>query len=181
MASQHPSEQYINAAVQTLNRRWFSRAWIFQEAALSQRPLALLGPGAFDLRILDYLLIAIAAIEDARHSRVLRTRGAHTLRAMQTWRNEFYNNSRRIQSTFLDLLVRLALRLDASDARDQVYAFLALQDPSAEHIKPDYSLQTSATYTVISASLAATTDSLAILGVIRGAMYPGLLPSWAVD
>ena len=163
-----------------LNRPWFSRAWIFQEAAFSQRPIVLLGLRSFDLRILDYLLIVIASIEGIRDSRVLRTRGAHTLRCVQEWRQGFYHN-RRIPPTFLHVLERLALSLDASDGRDQVYAFLALQDPNVEHITADYSLQTSHAYTVVSALLAATMNSLAILGVVRGAMHPSILPTWAVD
>jgi hypothetical protein len=71
--------------------------------------------------------------------------------------------------------------MDATDARDQVYAFLAFQDPHGEQIMPDYSLDTSAAYTVISASIARSTKSLSIFGLVRGSKYPGLLPSWTID
>ena len=71
--------------------------------------------------------------------------------------------------------------MDATDARDQVYAFLAFQDSREEKILPDYSLDTSAAYTVVSASIARSSKSLSIFGLVRGSKYFGLLPSWVVD
>jgi hypothetical protein len=62
-----------------------------------------------------------------------------------------------------------------------VYAFLAFQVPQGEQIVPDYSLETSAAYTVISVSIARSTKSLSIFSLVRGSKYPGLLPSWAID
>jgi hypothetical protein len=46
---------------------------------------------------------------------------------------------------------------------------------------PDYSLETSAAYTMISASITRSTKSLSIFGLVRGSKYPGLLPSWVID
>lgn len=115
-----------------------------------------------------------------RSSQILRNRGAQTLRHVETCRREVARRSQNFVS-FLDILRRLAFSMDATDARDQVYAFLAFQDPQREQIVPDYSLDTRAAYTKIPASIARSTESLSMLGLVRGSKYPGLLPSWAVD
>lgn len=112
-----------------------------------------------------------------QNSDVLRSRGAQTVRHVDLCRREASNHSR----PFLEILNRLAFSMDATDARDQVYAFLAFQDPNIEQILPDYSLDTSPAYAVISASIAKFTGSLSIFGLVRGSKFPGLLPSWAVD
>jgi hypothetical protein len=176
---------YIKSLINTLNKPWFSRAWIVQEAALSVSPFVLLSSEGIDFRLLHCLLVVVATIEaeaigSLRSSQVLRSRGAQTVRHVETCRREATSRSRNSLS-FLDILRRLAFSMDATDARDQVYAFLAFQDPHGERIVPDYSLDTSAAYTVISASIARSTKSLSIFGLIRGSKYPGLLPSWAID
>lgn len=180
---------HIKSLINTLNRPWFSRAWVIQEAALSINPIVLLSREGVDFRLLHHLLIVIATIESEaigsssmQNSQVLRSRGAQTLRHVETCRREVQVTSQHVHSlSFLDILRRLAFSMDATDARDQVYAFLAFQDPHGEQIVPDYALDTSPAYTVISASIARSTESLSILGLVRGSKYPGLLPSWAVD
>ncbi|KAE9366761.1 hypothetical protein N431DRAFT_562088 [Stipitochalara longipes BDJ] len=178
---------YIKSLINTLNKPWFSRAWIVQEAALSVLPIVLLNSEEIDFRLLHRLLVVVTTIEaeatgslGMRNSQVLRSRGAQTVRHVETCRREATNRSQNSLS-FLAILQRLAFSLDATDARDQVYAFLAFQDPHVEQILPDYSLDTSPAYTVISASIARSTKSLSIFGLVRGSKYPGLLPSWAID
>jgi hypothetical protein len=180
-------DDYIKSLINTLNKPWFSRAWVIQEAALSVFPLVLLSSEGIDFRLLHCLLVVVATIEaeaigslSMRSSQVLRSRGAQTVRHVETCRREATSHSPNSLS-FLDILRRLAFSLDATDARDQVYAFLAFQDPHGEQIVPDYSLDTSVAYTLISASIARSTKSLSIFGLVRGSKYPGLLPSWVID
>lgn len=181
------NDDYITKFVNILNKPWFSRAWIVQEAALSPHPAVLLGSELFDLRMLYHLLLAVSSLEantsthrSIRSSRVLRARGAHTLHHIQTCRLQLQDQAPvQHRLPFLDILRRLAFSVDASDARDQVYAFLALQDPLQIQIKPDYSLDTIDAYAVVSASLAKSTCSLSILGLTRWGPSP--FPSWAVD
>lgn len=178
---------YVKSLINTLNRPWFSRAWVVQEAALSSFPVVLLNSEGIDFRLLHCLLVVVATIGAGttgslgmRGSQVLRSRGAQTIRHVETCRREATSHSQNSRS-FLDILRRLAFSMDATDARDQVYAFLAFQDPHEERIVPDYSLDTSAAYTVISASIARSTKSLSIFGLVRGSKYSGLLPSWVID
>ncbi|KAH8586610.1 heterokaryon incompatibility protein-domain-containing protein [Bisporella sp. PMI_857] len=178
---------YIKSLINTFNKPWFSRAWIVQEAALSVFPIILLGSEEIDFRLLHYLLVVVAKIESGasgslglRSSQLLRSRGAQTVRHVERCRRKAISRSQNSHS-FLEILRRLAFSMDATDSRDQVYAFLAFQDPRGEQIVPDYSLDTSAAYTMISASIARSTKSLSIFGLIRGSKYPGLLPSWAID
>jgi hypothetical protein len=115
-----------------------------------------------------------------RSSQLLHSRGAHTLRHIQTCRRQIEDSSGR-RLCFLDILRRLAFSMDASDARDHVYAFLAFQDSHDSQILPDYSFETSDVYAVVSASIARSMRSLSILGLVRGSKYPRRLPSWAID
>ena len=71
--------------------------------------------------------------------------------------------------------------MDASAARDQVHTFLTFQDSNEVRIPPDYSVEISDPYTVISTSIARSMNLLSILGLVRGAKYPGRLPSGAID
>jgi hypothetical protein len=178
---------YIKSFINTLNKPWFSRAWVVQEAALSCLPIVLLSSEGIDFRLLHCLLVVVATIEaettgslSMKSSQVLYSRGAQTVRHVETCRREATIHSQNSLS-FLDILRRLAFSTDATDTRDQVYAFLAFQVPHGEQIVPDYSPDTSAAYTVISASIARSTKSLSIFGLVWGSKYPGLLPSWAID
>ena len=180
-------DDHINSLINVLNKPWFSRAWIVQESALSVLPVILLSSEEVDFRLLHCLVVVVATVEaeiigpsTMRSSKVLRSRGAQTLHHVETCRQET-TSPRQNPLKFLNILRRLAFSMDATDARDQVYAFLAFQVPHRDQIVPDYSLNTSVTYTTISASIARSTESLSILGLVRGTLYPGLLPTWAID
>ena len=180
-------DSYIQSLTNTLNKPWFSRAWIVQEATFSVTSIVLLGTEEIDFSLLHRLVVVVARIEaevmsshSVKNSQVLRSRGAQTVRQVEKLRGQT-TSSKGNFSSFPDILQQLAFSLDATDARDQVYAFLAFQDPREEKILPDYSLNTSAAYTMISANIARSSKSLSIFGLVRGSKYSGLLPSWVVD
>jgi len=177
----------ISSLINTLNKPWFSRAWIIQESALSRSLTIILDTTEFELGSLYRLLIVVTSIEtrlstkNMHKSQVLRSRGAQTLSHIRTCRVQLQKAAPE-RLPFIDILRRLAIAFDASDARDQVYAFLAFQSPDEKwKIVPDYKLETSDAYTIISASIAQSTNSLSILGIVPGGEYPGRLPSWVID
>jgi hypothetical protein len=100
------------------------------------------GSVIFDLRILDHLIISVAALAKQesgtiRDLSVFKTRGAHMLRHIQSCRQRVLQVvDRRGPLSFLDILQKFAFAVDATDARDQVYAFLAFQDPDMPSITP---------------------------------------------
>lgn len=178
---------YIKSLINTLNKPWFSRAWIVQEATFSVFTIVLLGTEEIEFSLLHRLMVVVATVEtevmssrSVKNSQVLRSRGAQTVRHVEKLRRQTTSSQENF-SSFPEILQQLAFSFDATDARDQVHAFLAFQDPREEKILPDYSLDTSAAYTVVSASIARSSKSLSIFGLIRGSKYFGLLPSWVVD
>jgi hypothetical protein len=76
-------------------------------------------------------------------------------------------------------LKRLAFSVEASDARDLVFAFLSLQG-NKKIIEADYTLSVGEVYTSTSAILAERSGSLAIFGWTRF-NRGSELPSWVVD
>jgi hypothetical protein len=170
-----------------LNRLWFTRAWIIQEAALCPRSLIRLGEEVFDWRLLDLFIIAMGRVEqqwfglsNLRTSKTLKTRGAATTRHVQYCRKA--SISRRMEEQhddFLYTLKRLAFSVESSDARDLVFAFLSLQG-NKNIMKADYTLSVEEVYTSISAILAERSESLAIFGWTRFNQVSEL-PSWVVD
>lgn len=177
--------EYLESLLNILAGSWFSRAWIVQEAALSKRPLVVQGSEVFDLRILHLIQLAasmVAANDFPLHrSPFLLSPGATIMGTIGVLRQHvLIQENREARFTFLDILMQLCLA-NCTDPRDHVYAFLAFQDPSLPQIQPEYSLAPSAVFTTVSAWLANTSGSLAILGSVRGAYPPDIMPSWAID
>lgn len=88
--------------------------------------------------------------------------------------------SRRMEEQhhdFLYTLKRLAFSVEASDARDLVFAFLSLQG-NEKIIKADYTLSVEEIYTSTSAILAERSESLAIFRWTRFNKYPNFPPGW---
>jgi hypothetical protein len=114
-------DSYIKSLINTLNKPWFSRAWIAQEAALSVSPIVLSSEG-INFRLLHHLLIVVATIKaeatgslSMKSSQVLRSRGAKAVRRVETCRREATSRSQNSLS-FLDILRRLTFSMDATDA-----------------------------------------------------------------
>jgi hypothetical protein len=79
--------QYISSFEAILGRKWFTRAWIIQECTLSKYPLVIHNKVSFPFALLDHLLVICTAVETTDTmlsiSKLLRTRGAQTLRHVQ--------------------------------------------------------------------------------------------------
>jgi hypothetical protein len=139
------------------------------------------------LELLDLFVICISVLErdnsqllGLRASNVLKTRGAHTIRHIQSWRGHW--STRKTQEgreDFLQTIRKLAFITEASDPRDLVFAFLGLQE-DRRILEADYSLTTNEVYMYTSSMLAESTESLSIFGTTRF-HNPFRLPSWAVD
>lgn len=104
---------YMKSLINTLNKPWFSRAWVVQEAALSFFPVVLLSSEGVDFRLLHRLLVVVATIEteasdslSMQSSQVLGSRGAQTVRHVETCRREVTIRSQNPLS-FLDILRRV--------------------------------------------------------------------------
>ncbi|RDW60553.1 hypothetical protein BP6252_11936 [Coleophoma cylindrospora] len=122
-------------ALEPLTRNpWFRRAWVVQEAALSQNPLVLYGQSDFRYRDLITVLHCLS-----RSTWSLKF-GISTLFIHLEWA-DWRAKPECSEYTFVDLLSHASL-LSCSDPRDKVYAFLG--HPLARLlnggtlVKPDY-------------------------------------------
>jgi hypothetical protein len=129
------SEEY-GAFQRMLNRKWFTRTWIFQEAVLSVEVEVWIG-STFK-QPFKTLLDVVAAVADAEvnatgyaNSIVMQTVGYDTLFLIKhSRRGECGKGSAckplddRLQGNFLGLLMNAMHQFQASDPRDYIYGFL---------------------------------------------------------
>ena len=168
-----------------LNRRWFERAWIYQEAALSPRVDIVVGSSRLDFMHFSSAVLAYCESEQEKirqydESLVRITKGYNTLLLINARRRK--NAANPTNKGLLALLCRLAGTVLAIDDRDLVYSFLAFQDLDRPAIIPDYSpsVSVSQAYNSAAKSLVEATCDLHILGVTGGHRREDLA-SWAPD
>jgi hypothetical protein len=179
--------QYLNSLLCTLTRPYFERAWVVQEIVLSTHPIAILGSATLSLHILYHLVLHIILFEDHQFEGVFYrirdlfgTRRLSNIDVARRWLRGESEPGDHFGS-FVDALDRFATMSNVSDPRDRIYAFLAFQkDIVGTRIIADYTISTSQAYRRFIVELVQKTDSLAVLGLVRGSDDPGL-PSWVVD
>jgi hypothetical protein len=179
--------QRLNAVTSFLNRDWFTRAWVFQEAVLSKNLGIRCGDSEWQFNILKRMADAVCDIQynDGGYARSLAstTVGFDTLDLIQHSRKECTRAECKtsVSENFLALLLKVLLQCKATNDRDLVYAFLAFQDPSKqEAIKPDYTSTVEAAWTDAAVYIIKSSRSLDLFCAASGGRRPGL-PSWVPD
>jgi hypothetical protein len=175
-----------------LQRPWFDRVWVLQEAILAQKALIKCGNFTEDLRSLEMVLISLYRTSEWHHS-------------FLTWNSRYYMFEANIKSTmqlrkiraekqYEDLreekfelysLVQEARHREATNPRDKIYSMLGLaSDLHTYPLRPDYTLPVSRVYTDFtrrriqqSGNLACFLD-LASFGHRREELT---IPSWVAD
>jgi hypothetical protein len=169
-----------------LNRPWFERAWIYQEAAMSRVAVVRIGHYELDLNRFCNSVDAFCAAEQDRvrdfgRSLTTATRGYNTLQVIQQGRKELQAHHRMTNEYLQTLLCRLAGSVKATDERDLVYAFLGFQDQDNPAIKADTSLSAADIYNQTALSLIQHIKTLDIFGITGGERRLPGLASWAPD
>jgi Heterokaryon incompatibility protein (HET) len=181
-----------NAVARLLNRPWFERAWIYQEAAVSKEAVVLIGRHELDF---NQLCMAVEAFCNAEQKQVRNMQmslansmarvawGYTTLRNIRQGREEFGKGRITISKSLQTILCRMAGTVTATVPQDMVYAFLAFQDRAkgTNPIKVDYELSVSEAYNEAAASLIRQTKTLDLFGIIGGTTSFEKLASWAPD
>lgn len=136
-----------------LNRPYFGRAWIYQEAAVSRRALVKIGPHEIDFSLFSHAVTLYSDAEeqvsrDFGRSLSRSTKGPTTLGTIEVGRRKLRSFTPEdgeeadqwTPTAFLNLLTRLAGTVKAKDDRDLIFAFLGFlpQDPQRPLISPDY-------------------------------------------
>ena len=130
-----------------LNRPWFQRAWVVQEAVLSKDLNMMIGRHDFRICELVKIIRAIHSLEydlgGYKNSLAKTTKGWESLDAMSDMRD--YDSTIQRPNNFWRFLCSVGCSWEATEKRDMVYAFLGLLNkpglfaPLGFPVKPDYS------------------------------------------
>ncbi|RYN99094.1 hypothetical protein AA0120_g1534 [Alternaria tenuissima] len=179
--------EYMKAVDWVLGLPYFERAWIVQEIVLSTQPTLVLGSTPFHLYILHHTIFIIRYSADPYlqdvYSELKHTIGVDRFLSIDTARRWLRGDPKykALYGDFLDVLFWLSSLREASDPRDSIYAFLALQkDDSGSRAVANYNLSIAQAYRKFCIDIASQTGSLPFLGLVRGSA-DAEIPSWVID
>ena len=192
-----------------LNRGWFERAWVYQEAAVASSAVVQTGQHRVDFTQFCTAVRAFCDVEretwrNYGRSLTVATRGYNTLEVVEYGRRLLAEVHKDIEddemtkdvgkedsrttegnikadTKFLGLMFRLAGLVKATDLRDLVFAFLGFEDVNHPIIKPNYSLSVPQAYTRAALSFIEAAGDLDIFGTTSASVTIPGLPSWAPD
>jgi hypothetical protein len=184
-------ERRQDAITHLLNRDWFTRAWIFQEAVLSKKLILRCGglEVPFDKfkRLIDTVMRVQYGSGGYARSLLKTTVGFNTVDLIQHGRRpcKYPQCERLLNASFLSVLLEALQQFQATNPRDLIYAFLA---PQFQNLKPKnmiipgYDKKVEWVWTDAARRIIADTGSLDILAAARGSQ-PGdfQIPSWVPD
>lgn len=169
-----------------LNRPWFERAWIHQEATVAKEVVFMIGPRLLHF---EHFCNAVVTFCDAEQDKIrdfstsltTNTRGYSTLRAIQQGRRDIDSHHQYSNQSLQNVLCRVAGAVKAKQDHDLVYAFLAFQSSNAPPLQVDYALSPAKAYELAAKSLIRQTGNLDIFGIIGDGSRLPELASWAPD
>ena len=164
------------AVQEVLNRPWFQRAWVFQEAVLSREVKMIIGRYLFyfqELYRLVYHILSIQyAINGYRNSISKTTTGYEPMKSIRDLRQQLIRKEE--PRTFLPFLCRAGGYWRATEKRDMVYAFLGLLNkpglfiPLGYTIQPNYSAPLRDVYISLTRTVIDGSRNLDILAKVVG-------------
>jgi len=175
---QNPSEKAKRflAVQEVLNRPWFQRAWVFQEAVLSKEVKMVIGRYLFYFPELYRLVTHISGIQYAingyRNSIAKTTTGYEPMQSIRDLRRLWLLKEE--PRPFLPFLCRAGGYWRATEKRDMVYAFLGLLNkpglfiPLGYTIQPNYSAPLRDVYISLTRTVIDGSRNLDILAKVVG-------------
>jgi hypothetical protein len=180
------------ALIRFLNRQWFGRAWVYQEAVVAADLKVVLGSFSFSFDLLVRLIYGTYTLVKEEPDRITsqalkKTKAYGTLRLMWDDRNRLHN---RETLDLLSILWCARKYLQASDPRDMVYSFLGVQNLEYE-VAPDYSMKVTLrdAFTTLACNMIRSTEDLRILQCIVPStrasgnsprdIFPSWVPNWS--
>jgi hypothetical protein len=185
-----PARRRREAVIRFLNRTWFRRAWVYQEAVVAADVEVYWGSFCVPFDILARLVLSTYYLTKIEKygiwsRKFKKSQGFGPLRAMWYDREQYH---RREPLNFLHVLWRARKYLEASKREDMVYSFLAFDDLSEDYkVKADYGISSHETFTNLACSMMKSRKSLDILQCIvptkasKSVVAPNDLPSWVPD
>jgi hypothetical protein len=186
-----PRKQWRRQAVtRLLNRTWFSRVWIFQEAVVSPEVEVIYGSLKLPLQELFRLTRAVFEVENdtGGYARSIskRTAGFDTLYLIQHSRGGCGDSGcprEKMPQNFFSIVMQALQQLHATKELDLIYAFVGFESSDANpKIQVDYKLPVRTVWMNAARTIIQNTRSLDIFAAARGdkkCRY--CLPSWVPD
>jgi hypothetical protein len=155
-----------------LHQPWFRRAWIVQEAVLSEEVVMILDCFEISFQRLCDL------VEELRRQRV-QAPGIQFLETMIKKKEELGQN---IFAEDFYWFLRRMVGCETSEIRDHVYAFIGMSSDPRISIVPDYTQSVASVFTSTTRTIIQSTHSLDIFGILNPKAPNELnLPSWVPD
>ncbi|KAB5513497.1 heterokaryon incompatibility protein-domain-containing protein, partial [Coniochaeta sp. 2T2.1] len=183
-----PKQSRREAVTRLLNRTWFSRVWVFQEAVVSPNVEVIYGSLNILLNELFRLTRAVFEVENAAggyaRSIAKRTVGFDTLYLVQHSRAGGCGDPdcprNNVPWSFFGLVMQALQQLHATKEHDLIYAFVGFESPPK--IEVNYKLQVREVWIYAARTIIQNSRSLDIFAAARGderSKYD--LPSWVPD
>ncbi|KAH7240194.1 heterokaryon incompatibility protein-domain-containing protein [Fusarium redolens] len=186
-------EAYLNkqAMISMMKLPWFERAWVVQEFVLAQDPIFAHGRFRWHPDTMFLVTCLFRDLGRETFSKFLRheisyLRKNHPFQIMQ--------NTKEVHEDFHLLLSRMGSKCKASEPRDRVYAFLALNRDPRINIKAMYDVPVHRVFTEVARTIITATENLDILAVAPRQPpsishipiefpedYPSWAPNWCCD
>jgi Heterokaryon incompatibility protein (HET) len=178
------------AIYEVLNRPWFRRAWVFQEASLARE--LIVQYGSFEVRFEEFKRVMDAVYSlgssfgiSERRGLAFDTCGFEMMNLIQEARQGFLETHLEDSGMskgigFLPTLLRVLRRVDAFNPRDFIFAFLAFQnDEGIRSTKESYQQSPEDVWLQAAEQIIKTSGSLDIFAALSGDTPRQLqLPSW---
>lgn len=185
-----------------LKREWWSRVWVIQEVAVSQRAILLCGDKPITFRdfIDAFLLWAVmlkAESQSGERSRIMgllkyimegtSARALLWQHARLNARDDATEWQQRMDAVYgLQEMLEESWNYDSTDPRDKIYAWIGLVRENGVTVEPDYDATTAQVYVRLVESVMRQSGSLSLISFTGSALRlasPPIedLPSWAPD
>jgi hypothetical protein len=182
----HGGRQHLERALRLfLDRPWFGRRWIIQEACLARKALMICGEHKLDWTTI-YTVLEDWRHKDTRHQRAYRL--FHLVDDFRLSPAEYKGQTRSFQAVAEIFLWQLSLldEFQCKDPRDQIGALLGMWETLSGQISVDYTCSTENNYMTFAKAM--TMNGLCVSVLQSAAQRPRLpnddpeaLPSWVPD
>jgi hypothetical protein len=191
----------LSALGEFLQRDWWSRIWVIQEVAVSQRALLLCGDRTLSWRdFINAFLFWTVILKEVMRTNEFSAPLLHLKRIVEgtsartvLWQHARLNGSQheqeqqRMNAAYgLQEMLEESWNFDSTDPRDKIYAWMGLVNEKDVAIQPDYEATTAQVYAGLVKSMMEQIGSLTLISFagppLREATPPiDGLPSWAPD
>ena len=193
-------EGALSALGKFLLRDWWSRVWVIQEVAVSQRVLLLCGDRTLSWRdFIDAFLFWTVILKEASCTNELSAPLQHLKRIVDgtsartvLWQHARlhgpqHERQRRMDAVYgLQEMLEESWNFDSTDPRDKIYAWMGLVNEKDVAIAPDYDATTAQVYAGLVKTMIEQIGSLTLIAFTGSALREATppidgLPSWAPD